>query len=205
MDASELLKGIPLMPVVAITNADNAVALGECLLNSGIKAIEVTLRTQTALESIEALAKKLPELLLGAGSVRTPAHFAAVRDAGAQFAVSPGATEALVAAADLPWLPGIATASESMRLLELGYRTQKFFPAEILGGVAALKALGAPLPEVQFCPTGGINEALAPSYLALDNVSCIGGSWFVPPSAIEAGDFRKIGGLIRSALAQIHD
>lgn len=200
MDASNLLKDIRLMPVVTIQQVDQAVPLAEALLAAGIGAIEVTLRTEQALAAMQKIAAEVPGILLGAGSVRNVQQFAQIREAGCAFAVSPGATDALLQAAELPYVPGAATASECLRLLEYGYTLQKFFPAEASGGIKAIKSLAAPLPEVRFCPTGGINAQLAPDYLAVEAIACIGGSWFVSDAHIAAGDFAAIEQSARAAV-----
>lgn len=192
MDATELLQDVRLMPVVAIGSADTAVPLARTLLDAGIGAIEVTLRTDEALWAIEQIAREVPEILLGAGSIRYPEQFAEVQSAGAVFAVSPGSTDSLIAAANMPYLPGAATASECLKLLEYGYRLQKFFPAEANGGASAIASISAPVPEVRFCPTGGINLQNVSSYLETATVACIGGSWFVPSESLSRGDFALI-------------
>ncbi len=199
MDASALLERFRVVPVVVLDDVEQASRLAECLLTAGIGCIEVTLRSAEALACIERLASTLPAMLVGVGSIRRAEQFVQAKNAGAGFAVSPGSTPALLAAANMPYLPGVATASESIALLERGYRLQKFFPAEVLGGVAALRALSAPLPEVRFCPTGGVTAALAAEYLALDTVACVGGSWFVPPSLLAQGDYVAIGDMARQA------
>ncbi len=203
MDASKLLSPVRLMSVVVIHDAQQAVPLAEALLSAGINAIEVTLRTKCALAAIEKIATRLPELILGAGSVREARQFSEIEDAGAKFAVSPGHSASLLESAaerKMPYLPGAATASECLNLLDHGYNLQKFFPAELAGGVAAIQALSGPLPEVRFCPTGGITPALAPEYLALEAVACIGGSWFVPDDLLRAGNFAGIGKLAEEAV-----
>ena len=195
MDAANLLSGCRVVPVVVIEDASKAVTLAETLLVVGIGAIEITLRTDAAQDAIAAVAAEVPDILVGAGSIRTPAQLARVRDLGARFAVCPGATPALLeeaGALGLPFVPGAATASEVLVLLEAGYRLQKFFPAEQLGGMAMIRALSAPIPEVRFFPTGGITPALAREYLGLPSVSCVGGSWFVPVDALRDGDFDLI-------------
>jgi len=204
MDATELLKDIRLMPVVVIDNAASAVPLARALLAAGIGAIEITLRTAAALTAIENVAKAVPEILLGVGSIRHVSQFEQVKNAGAVFAVSPGATDALLAAANMPYVPGIATPSESLRLLQAGYRLQKFFPAEVNGGVEALKAISGPIPEVRFCPTGGINAAKARDYLALRCVACVGGSWFVPQGHLAQQDYAGIESLARHAMDSVN-
>ncbi len=192
MDASELLAGVRLLPVVTVDDAQLSARLGRCLEDAGFTAVEVTLRTEHALDALAAMVQACPNLMVGAGSVRRAEQFEAVARAGAAFAVSPGATDGLLDAANLPYVPGAATASECLRLLERGYRLQKFFPAEANGGVAALRALSAPLPEVRFCPTGGIDQHNVADYLALDTVACVGGSWFAPADLISAGRFDEI-------------
>jgi 2-dehydro-3-deoxyphosphogluconate aldolase/(4S)-4-hydroxy-2-oxoglutarate aldolase len=199
MDASELLQNIRLMPVVVIDDDSKAVQLAETLLAAGIGAIEITLRTAAALAAIEQVARAVPDIILGAGSIRNPEQFQSISDAGAHFAVSPGHSKRLLEAANMPYLPGAATPSECMGLLEHGYRLQKFFPAEQSGGLAKIKAMSAPLPEARFCPTGGITAANARDYLACPAVACIGGSWFVPGDALRAGDFKTIAALSKEA------
>jgi len=162
------------------------------------------LRTAAGLGAIERIAKEVPDMLVGAGSVRRAAQVADVKSAGARFAVSPGSSDALleaVADAELPFVPGAVTASEMLKLLELGYTLQKFFPAELSGGAAFLKAIGAPIPEVGFMPTGGIGPDNAKDYLSLANVVCIGGSWIAPPALLRDGDFAAIAKLAAAAAA----
>lgn len=207
MDAGALLAGTCLMPVVVIDDEASAVPLAKTLLEAGIGAMEVTLRSGAALPAIEAIAVAVPGMLLGAGSVSRPDQLSRAADAGARFAVSPGASERLLAAAaelKLPYVPCAATASEMIRLQEHGYTLQKVFPAESLGGVAYLKALSGPLPEVRFFPTGGITLDLAADYLAFSRVACVGGSWFVPVDRLAAGDFAAIARLARTARERLH-
>ena len=169
----------------------------------GLPALEVTLRTPAALDAIREMAK-LPGGVVGAGTLITPEDVRAAKTAGAQFGVSPGASDALLAACeaqDLPLLPGAATATEAMRLLERGYDMLKFFPAEASGGAAALKAIGAPLPQITFCPTGGVNPGNASTYLSLSNVLCAGGSWVAPTDLIKAGKWDDIRQLAQTAAA----
>lgn len=190
------------MPVVVIDDASKAVPLAETLVAAGIQAIELTLRTEAGLASIEQVARSMPDVLVGAGSVRSVDQLQQVRDAGAKFAISPGHTDELLDAAEgFPYVPGAVTASESMNLLARGYRLQKFFPAELSGGVDVIRALSAPLPEVRFCVTGGITPHNVAVYLACPTVACIGGSWFVPSRALVAGDFTEIGRLSSEAVA----
>lgn len=204
MDALSTLSGIRLVPVVVVDDEALAVPLAETLLAAGVKAMEITLRTSAACAAIEAVAREVPSMLVGAGSVRRAAQVEEVARAGAGFLVSPGSSPALlqaVAGTKLPFVPGAATASEVMNLAEVGYRLVKFFPAELSGGVAKLKALSEPLPETRFFPTGGITAQLAPSYLRLPAVPCIGGSWFVPGERLAARDFAAIAELSAAAVA----
>jgi 2-dehydro-3-deoxyphosphogluconate aldolase/(4S)-4-hydroxy-2-oxoglutarate aldolase len=177
--------------------------LAEALVAGGLPVLEVTLRTPAALEAIKAMAE-VPGGIVGAGTVLTSADARAAREAGARFAVSPGATPALLEACadeELPLLAGAVTASEVMALLERGYRTGKFFPAGTSGGAPALKALSSPLPQMTFCPTGGVSLANAPDYLSLPNVACVGGSWVAPKDLVAAGDWAGIEALARDAAA----
>ena len=202
MDATHVLRNSRIVPVVNIDDPATALPLAETLLEAGFEVVEVTLRTPRALESIEIIAKAFPDACVGAGSVRTATQFAEVKEAGAQFAVSPGYSELLLDAAaehGMPFVPGATTASDIIRLQERGYSLVKFFPAELAGGTQMLRALGAPLPEVRFFPTGGITPELAPTYLNLGNVACIGGSWIAPGDLIAAGNFEMIAQLARSA------
>ncbi len=202
MNAAELLAGTRVVPVVVIDNPDTAVPLAKTLLDAGLRAIEVTLRTSDAIEAIRNVASEVPDILIGAGSLRTPDQVAAVRAAGAIFGVSPGSSARLLDAVDeaeLPFIPGAITPSESLALLDRGYDLQKLFPASIAGGVPYLKALGAPMPEVRFMPTGGINPENAGEYLALPNVACIGGSWIAPQALLKDRDFDAINKIAVSA------
>ena len=202
MDAAELLSDQRVVPVVVIDDADLAVPLAECLLEAGLGSIEITLRSPAALGAIRAVAKHVPGMIVGAGSLRRAEHVADVLEAGAQFAVAPGSAPKLLdaaAAAALPLIPGAATASEMMQLLERGYLLQKFFPAELAGGVPYLKAVGGPLPEISFVPTGGVSVKNAGAYLALPNVAAVGGSWITPKDLLAAGDFAGIGQLAADA------
>ena len=179
-DIRSILELGPVLPVVVIDRADDAAPLAEALLAGGITALEITMRTDAALAAIGAVSSALPEMAIGAGTVLDANAAKAARDAGADFAVSPGATESLVegcADCALPLLPGAATPGEMMAMAELGFDALKFFPATQAGGAAYLKAIAGPLPHLLFCPTGGINPANAPEFLALGNVGCVGGSW----------------------------
>ena len=202
MDATELLHGVRVVPVVVIDDLSIAIPLAEALYEAGLGTIEITLRTPGALEAIEKIAVKLPEVVVGAGSVRTASQLMQVNSAGARFAVSPGSGELLLDAAarhTIPFVPGAVTASEIIGLQERGYTLTKFFPAELAGGTKMLKALGAPLPEARFFPTGGITPELAKDYLALPNVACIGGSWLTPADLLAARDFSAIAEIARKA------
>lgn len=192
---SPILALAPVVPVVIVENAADAVPLARALVAGGLKAIEITLRTPAALEAIRRVADEVEGAVAGAGTVLDARQFDAVVKAGAKFAVSPGATDTLldaVAGSPVPLLPGIATASEAMALIERGYRYAKFFPAEPAGGAAYLAALASPLPQLSFCPTGGITPDSAPRYLKLANVVCVGGSWMIRPQAVAAGDYAAI-------------
>ena len=194
----------PVVPVVIIDDLSHAVPMARALVAGGTPAIEVTLRTPVALDAIRAIAAEVEGACVGAGTVLAPAQLEAAAQAGARFAVSPGATPGLLDAADrcdLPLLPGAASASEAMTLLERGYCLQKFFPASAAGGPALLRALSSPLPAIRFCPTGGITAQNAGEYLSLPNVVCVGGSWLSPRALLEAGDWTAIEALAREAAA----
>lgn len=191
----------PIVPVLVIDDASKAAPLAEALVAGGLPALEVTLRTPAALDAIRAMAD-VPGGHVGAGTIITPDDVRAAKAAGATFGVSPGATNELLAACeaeDLPLLPGAATASEAMQLLSRGYDMLKFFPAEASGGAPALKAIGAPLPQITFCPTGGISPQNAADYLSLNNVLCAGGSWVAPKSMVAASDWSGIEALAKDA------
>ncbi|MAN14787.1 MAG: keto-deoxy-phosphogluconate aldolase [Dinoroseobacter sp.] len=193
----------PIIPVLVVEDAAHARKLAEALVAGGLPALEVTLRTPAALDVIREMAQ-VPGGVVGAGTLLTPEDVHAAKAAGASFGVSPGATDRLLdacEAADLPLLPGAATASEAMALLERGYDMLKFFPAEASGGAPALKAIGAPIPQIAFCPTGGVSLANATAYLSLPNVVCAGGSWVAPADAVRSGDWSRIETLGREAAA----
>lgn len=184
----------PVIPVLVIKDAAQAANLATALVSGGLPALEVTLRTPAALDAIAAMAK-IDGGVVGAGTLLTPEDVAAAKAAGATFGVSPGATDRLLDACeehDLPLLPGAATATEAMKLLERGYTMQKFFPAEASGGAPALKGIGGPLPQVSFCPTGGVSMSNARDYLKLSNVVCVGGSWVAPESSVQDQDWKAI-------------
>ncbi len=204
MNVHELLRAGPVMPVIVIDDAAQAVPLARALVDGGVRVLEVTLRTPAALEAIRAIAREVPDAIVGAGTILNPADLQSARDAGAQFGVSPGATPALLQAAHAagwPFLPGVMTPSDLIAALAAGYATVKFFPAAQAGGVPMLKALGGPFPQVSFCPTGGITLATAPDYLALPNVACVGGSWLTPASLLHARDWAGITKLAAQAAA----
>ncbi|QEW20191.1 KHG/KDPG aldolase [Marinibacterium anthonyi] len=192
----------PVIPVLVIDDAGSAASLAKALVAGGLPALEVTLRTPAALDAIKAMAA-VEGGVVGAGTLVTPADVKAAKAAGARFGVSPGATDALLQACedeDLPLLPGAATASEAMRLLERGYDVMKFFPAEASGGAKALKAIGGPLPQISFCPTGGVSTGNLNDYLSLPNVLCAGGSWVAPSSLVDAGAWDEIEKLAADAV-----
>lgn len=198
----DILASGPVVPVYTPGSAQEAVEVARALVRGGIRAIEITLRNAVALDAVRAVAAEVPEALVGAGTVLTPAQLEASLEAGAMYLVSPGATPALLDAARAnaaPLLPGTATASEIMRALDAGFTTLKFFPAEAVGGAAAVGSYAAPLAQAKFCPTGGITLQTAPAYLALPNVLCIGGSWLTPKAALAAQDWSLIEALAREA------
>jgi 2-dehydro-3-deoxyphosphogluconate aldolase/(4S)-4-hydroxy-2-oxoglutarate aldolase len=199
-----LLDLAPVIPVVVIEDAENAVPMARALVAGGLPVIEVTLRTPAAREAIARIADQVPEATVGAGTIRTTDDISAAVSAGAKFLVSPGTTLSLVEAMDssgVPYLPGAATVSEVMALAERGIKELKFFPAEAAGGVPYLKSIAGPLPDVRFCPTGGISVNTAPGYLALPNVGCVGGSWLTPADALAAGDWARVEKLAAEAAA----
>lgn len=203
IEAEKICTLAPVIPVLVVNDPAIAQPLAKALVAGGLPALEVTLRTPAALEVIAEMAK-VEGGVVGAGTLLSPKDVTDAIAAGAKFGVSPGATDTLLTtceAVDLPLLPGAATSTEVMLLLERGYRVQKFFPAEANGGAGALKAIGAPLPQVRFCPTGGVTPANAPSYLGLSNTLCVGGSWVAPQALIDAGDWEGITDLARAAAA----
>lgn len=190
-----LLDLVPVVPVVVLHDVAQAVPVAAALVEGGVPVIELTLRTPAALACVEQIATHVPEILVGAGTIITPENAKDAQSAGAQFLVSPGTTDRLAEAMQetgLPHLPGAATVSEVLRLLELGYAQMKLFPAEVSGGTAFLTALGAPVPQARFCPTGGITADSAAAYLALPNVGCVGGTWLTPADAVADRDWARI-------------
>jgi len=203
-DMLEVMRTSPVIPVIAIDEIEHAVPLARALVAGGIRVLEVTLRTKHGLPAIRAMAEQVPGAIVGVGTLTQPEEFAAARDAGAVFGVSPGLTQALIEAAissGLPLLPGVMTPSEVMRAREVGFRQLKLFPAVPAGGIGMLNAIAGPLADVTFCPTGGISEATAPQFLACKNVACVGGSWLTPKDAIAAGDWGRITALALAANA----
>lgn len=197
-----ILSQAPVLPVLAIERVEDAVPLARSLVDAGLPVLEVTLRTPCALDAMAAIVREVPGAVVGAGTVLRAEDFRAVEDTGAVFAIAPGATARLYEAAELTalaFVPAIATASELMAGMEQGYRRFKFFPAEAAGGIVALRGLAGPFADVRFCPTGGIDAARAPGYLALRNVMTVGGSWMVPADALAARDWARIGALAREA------
>ncbi len=204
MDIGEIAALAPVIPVLTVDGPADGVPLARALLKGGLRALEVTLRTTGALEALRAMAEEVPEAVLGAGTVLTPAHLDAALGAGARFIVSPGCTAALtkaVSAAGVPFMPGIQTVSEAMVASDRGFGLVKFFPADAAGGIAWLKSVAAPLAGVRFCPTGGVTAGMAEAYLALGNVACVGGSWVAPKAAVAAGKWGEIERLAAAAAA----
>jgi len=194
----------PVIPVIVLEHVEQAVPLARALVQGGVRVLEVTLRTKAALACIEAIARDVPEAIIGAGTLRTAEDVRAAKNAGCVFGVSPGYTSAMgqaCAAARLPLLPGVATASEVMQANADGFTFLKFFPATAAGGVPMLKALAGPFPDVAFCPTGGITPETAPQFLALPNVKVCGGSWLTPADAVKAGDWARITALAQAVSA----
>ena len=190
-----IMKAAPVIPVLTIERESDAVPLARALVAGGLPVLEITLRTDAALAAASAIMAEVPDAVVGLGTLLSPADIDRAHQIGARFGVSPGLTDELAAAAGeagLPFLPGVATASEAMRASALGFDHLKFFPAEPAGGIAALKAIGAPLQRLRFCPTGGISAESAPAYLALPNVLCVGGSWLATSDEIAAGEWATI-------------
>ena len=202
MDISAIAALAPVVPVLTVERTADAVPLARALVKGGLPVLEITLRTEEALAALAAIAAEVPDVVVGAGTVLQPRQFDDVTRAGARFAVSPGCTPALVTAAraaGLPFLPGMQTVSEAMVLAEQGFGLMKFFPADVAGGLAWLKAVAAPLAGLRFCPTGGVGADTAQTYLSLANVACVGGSWLAPRDAVAAGDWTRIERLAAAA------
>ena len=201
---SDLLRLAKVIPVITIEDLEHAVPLARALVAGGLRLLEITLRTQAGFVAAEAIMRAVPDAVVGIGTVLTPADLARSRAIGAQFALSPGATPALLdaaAAGDLPFMPGVATASELMEAMARGFGTVKFFPAAMMGGIPALRALGGPFPSARFCPTGGVGPSNAAEWLAVSNVVAVGGSWLTPASDLRAQNWDVIEGYARHAAA----
>ena len=204
MNTLELAGHGPVIPVIVLHRVADAVPMARALFEGGVRVLEVTLRTPHALACIEAIAREVPEAIVGAGTIRSAADAVAAKNAGSRFGVSPGYTTAVGAAcraAGLPLLPGVATASEVMAAMADGLQFLKFFPATAAGGIPLLKALAGPFPDISFCPTGGLTPETAPQFLALPNVKVCGGSWLTPQDAMDRGDWAHITALARAAAA----
>jgi 2-dehydro-3-deoxyphosphogluconate aldolase/(4S)-4-hydroxy-2-oxoglutarate aldolase len=204
MTSEEIFSQGPVVPVLVIKDVEHAVPLAKALIAGGIRVLEVTLRTDAALEVIAKIAKEVPEAIIGAGTVTNREQLQQVIDAGAKFAISPGLTTDLLKAGNegsIALIPGISSISELMTAVDHGYTHLKFFPAEASGGVKALKAIGGPFPDIKFCPTGGISPSNYNDYLALPSVRCAGGSWLAPEDAMINGDWDKITELAKQAVA----
>ena len=204
MQILDIMKASPVMPVIVLQDAQQALPLARALVAGGIRVLEVTLRTAAALESVRILRAELADAIVGVGTITSPKELTAAIAAGAQFGVSPAATPLLLDAirdSGLPFLPGTMTPSEVMAARQAGFHALKLFPAKQAGGVGMLKALGSVFQDVMFCPTGGIDADSAPEFLALPNVACVGGSWLVPAAALAAGDWGKIEQLAKAAAA----
>ena len=202
MDIAAIAARAPVIPVLTIDRMETAVPLARALVKGGLPVLEITLRTEAALQALELIAREVPDAVVGAGTVLNARQVEQVQKAGARFGVSPGCTQELaaaVSAAQLPFLPGVQTISEAMRLADRGFSLLKFFPADTAGGVGWLKAASAPLAGLQFCPTGGIGAETAPTYLALANVACVGGSWVAPKDAVAGGDWGRVERLAAAA------
>ena len=202
MNLLEIMRTSPVIPVIAIDDIRHAVPMAQALVDGGIRVLEVTLRTRHGLAAIRAIAEQVPEAILGVGTLTRPEDFSAARDAGAVFGVSPGLTRDLVQAAQasgLPLLPGVMTPSEILAAREAGFFQLKLFPAIPAGGVGMLNAIAGPLPDVLFCPTGGVSQENAPQFLACKNVACVGGSWLTPRELLAAGDWDRIRALATAA------
>jgi 2-dehydro-3-deoxyphosphogluconate aldolase / (4S)-4-hydroxy-2-oxoglutarate aldolase len=204
MSIADFLKLSPVMPVVTLYDAADAVPVAQALVRGGIRVIEITMRTPAALGAMRAVADAVPEMVVGAGTVLNRADLDACIAAGAAFAISPGATTELLAAgkeSPVPYLPAVSTASEIMAGLSAGYTHFKLFPATVVGGASALKAFAGPFPDIRFCPTGGVSESSAPEFLALPNVLCVGGSWIASDARIKIKDWAGIEAAARAAVA----
>ena len=204
MNVLEVMRTGPVIPVIAIEELAHAVPLAKALVAGGVRVLEVTLRTAVGLDSIRAIAREVPDAIVGVGTLTRPEEFAKALEAGARFGVSPGLTPSMVEAAHqtgLPLLPGVMTPSDVIAARLAGFQQLKLFPAQQAGGIGMLKALGGPFPDVMFCPTGGVSVENAPDFLALPNVACVGGSWLAPKAVMVAGDWGKITALAKEVSA----
>ncbi len=202
----DVLNAGPVMPVMVIQNLDDAVPLAKALVAGGIKVLEITLRTPIALDAIRLISQEVKEAIVGAGTITTPEQLQAAEDAGAVFAISPGLTPTLLAAAKIgkiALIPGISTLSELMMGMEYGLDHFKFFPAEAAGGIPMLKSIAGPIPQATFCPTGGISPENYNAYLNLGNVACVGGSWLVPSDAVKSKNWAKVTELAKQAIDNV--
>ena len=202
MNVLDIMRTGPVIPVIVIERLEQAVPLARALVAGGVRVLEVTLRTAVAFDAIAAIAKEVEGAIVGVGTITSPDEFARARAAGARFGVSPGLTPVLAEAArtsGLPWLPGVMTPSDVIAARAAGLSALKLFPAQQAGGLEMLKALRGPFPDVVFCPTGGVTPATAPTFLALPNVACVGGSWLTPADAVAAGDWARIEALANAA------
>lgn len=201
-----VLNASRLVPVIAINHPDEALPLCQALVDGGIRVLEITLRTPYGLKAIEQVRNAIPDAWVGAGTVTSIAQYREVESAGAEFVITPGVTEAILefgVTSEIPLLPGVATVSELMMGYNLGYRDFKFFPAEVSGGIPALKAFAGPFPDVSFCPTGGIRRDTAKDYLALDNVAAVGGTWLTPSDLVASGEWDQIAEIARRSLLDV--
>jgi 2-dehydro-3-deoxyphosphogluconate aldolase / (4S)-4-hydroxy-2-oxoglutarate aldolase len=202
MDALDLMRVGPVIPVIVIDDLAHAVPLARALVTGGVRVLEVTLRTRVALDAILAITREVDDAIVGVGTISRAEHFQQAVNAGARFGVSPGLTDELIDAAQasrLPLLPGVMTPSDVIVARAAGFFAMKLFPAQQAGGIGMLKALSGPFPDVTFCPTGGVTAASAPAFLALPNVGCVGGSWLTPPAAVKGGQWGTITALARQA------
>lgn len=202
LDIETIMTTSPVIPVIVIDDIESAVPMAQALVNGGLKVLEITLRTEFGLQAVREISKAVPEAIVGVGTVITADDVAKSVAAGAQFLVSPGSTPALIDAAfehGVPILPGVASPSEAMVLLARGMNHMKFFPAQAAGGIPMLKSIAGPLPQIKFCPTGGITEATAPDFLALPNVLCVGGTWMLDAATLAAKDWATVESKARAA------
>jgi 2-dehydro-3-deoxyphosphogluconate aldolase/(4S)-4-hydroxy-2-oxoglutarate aldolase len=204
MNLDQIIAATSVMPVMVVDRPADAVPLARALVDGGIRVLEITLRTAAGLDAVRAIKQEVPDVIVGVGTITTPAQLDASIGAGAQFGVSPGSTPTLlkaITASKLPFLPGVATTSEVMQALEMGFDIMKLFPAVAAGGIKLLESFSGPFPQVRFCPTGGINAQNAPDFFKLPNVVCVGGSWLTPKNLVASGNWAEITRLAREAAA----